>query len=103
MRTLTIAALSLVMGAGCGGRAKQACDRLEKLCGETDEAKSCSRDLPELKDQLGADNYDRMLTCTADANSCPEALGCLAGGVGNMLDKWGDQFEHGLSKVRDHR
>lgn len=103
MRKLSIAVVALVMAAGCGGRAKQACDRLEELCGAMGKSPSCSSDLPDLKKQLGADSYDRMLTCTAEADSCPEALGCFAGGVGTMLDSWGTQFEHGLGKVREPR
>lgn len=87
--------------AACHGAGERGvCKHLAKLCGDDIIDDSCPSDLADLKDALG-DSYGKMMACAHDAESCPEAAGCFAGGFGHAFDRWQKQFEHGMGKVMD--
>jgi hypothetical protein len=90
--------LLLIGALGCGSQESRVCKHLTKLCGDDVIPSSCASDLGELKDSLG-DSYGKMMSCADEAKSCPEVAGCFVGGVGNALNRWKDQFEHGAKKA----
>lgn len=86
---------------GCGGskasKAKQACDRLDSMCGDL---------IDNCEDALA--NADaKVVSCVLDAKSCPEILGCVMGEVQRELDPVFDQWEHdfdrGFGKTKHSR
>lgn len=96
--------LFLVGMAACGKSASrsevEACDRMAKLCGEefsSTERKECVEDWPNFRKQFGEETANKFLTCTREAKSCAEVMGCAVGVLGNM----GKDFEKGLDKMMD--
>lgn len=92
--------LVLLLVAACNPLAnrteKKVCERLESLCGE--EPDECVDALVALEEPMGA-SYDKALTCAAEARSCGEALGCLVGGMGSELMRFGTDFGTGMQKM----
>ncbi len=76
----------------------RAANKLASLCDETVSAK----DMSDAKELLG-DHYDAAIACVNDANSCPEALGCLLGGAGDRLDEVGKDIDRGIHSYEKHK
>jgi len=93
--------------AACGKSASksevEACDRMAKLCGEdftAAERRECIDGWPEFRKSFGEDTANKFSSCTREAKSCPEVLGCATGLIGTM----GKDFEKGLDKMMgDHK
>ena len=63
---------------------KRACDRLAELCGDSGRGTSDQQECTDFFDTLAkSDSNERGKTaqCVLEAKSCPEALGCTAGGA----------------------
>ena len=92
-----------VVGA-CGGnnadKAQALCAHLEKRCGADAIEPSCAKDVAELAEPMG-ESYGKTIDCGIAAASCPEIIGCFAGGLGATVDRWKSQFDKGVDKMRD--
>ena len=77
---------------------KHACSQLADLCGASDDkGTQCEDTFVKLR-QANVEAANSSTRCLADAKSCPEALGCMAGatakvGVGAVKD-----FLNGVGK-----
>jgi len=65
---------------------ERACARLHALCGEQardpgDDPKDCTELFDALRNDGSADDAAKTAQCVLDARSCPEAIGCAAGGA----------------------
>lgn len=61
---------------------KRACAHLHELCNDrSDDEKSCDDFFDAIRNNSGADDADKTAQCVLDARSCPEAIGCTAGGA----------------------
>jgi hypothetical protein len=59
-----------------------ACDRLADKCGfKGERIEQCKKAMTRVKDTLGDDAVKKIDECVADSKSCPEASGCVLGGV----------------------
>jgi hypothetical protein len=78
---------------------KRACDRLAELCGEhrKSDDTSCSDFFDELASSGGEDN-GKTAQCVLDARSCPEAIGCTAGGAVKIGAGVAKSFLEGFQK-----
>ncbi|HWO26128.1 MAG TPA: hypothetical protein VNO30_45690, partial [Kofleriaceae bacterium] len=107
-RPIVLVSAALVIGAGCGGcggggggldKEKQVCAHVDKLCGgDPEPLDQCARELRELKEPAG-ETYGKFLGCALDAKSCPEFAGCFVGGLGEVAERWGKQFEQGMDRM----
>jgi hypothetical protein len=99
---MVLVSLALVIGAGCGGgleKEKKVCAHVDKVCGgDPEPADQCAKDLRELKEPAG-ETYDKFLDCALGSTSCPEFAGCFVGGLGQVADRWGKQFEKGVDRM----
>jgi hypothetical protein len=88
--------------AACENMATQ-CESLIKLGGEklsSSDIDDCANDIADAKDQLG-DDYNKVVACMADADSCGESLGCLTGAVANELEDQLDGFKRGFDRTKN--
>ena len=63
---------------------QRACDRIAQLCGDSGRASSDDKSCADFFDALAAhgdEQSGKTAQCVLDARSCPEALGCTAGGA----------------------
>ena len=96
---LVVGVVKVVSGKTTEGRAHKACENLAAQCESlvklggdklsSSDIDECSKDLADAKGELG-EHYSEMTSCMADADSCGEAIGCIAGVAGNVL---GDELE----------
>jgi hypothetical protein len=91
-------------GPSHADRAHKACENIAELCANADftrhDVAECTTDLQDppakYKSEVGT-----FVDCAADANSCGEVVGCLAG-VGAALDSDLRDFGKGFDRVRKH-
>jgi hypothetical protein len=80
---------------------RRACDRLADLCGDAkrdaSDDKSCS-DFFDALQKNGGDDTDKTAQCVLDARSCPEAIGCTAGGAVKLGAGVAKNFLDGFAK-----
>ena len=105
---LVVGVVKVVSGKTTEGRARTACENLAAQCeslaklgGEkltADDIDDCSKDLARAKDELG-EHYAEMTSCMADADSCGEAIGCIAGSAGTVLGDELDGFGRGFDRT----
>jgi hypothetical protein len=63
---------------------KRACDRIAELCGDSGRGKSDDKSCSGFFDEVarnGGDDAGKTAQCVLEAKSCPEAIGCTAGGA----------------------
>lgn len=74
-----------LVGAGCRGEVAQApaqvaCARVVNLCqGAERERAECERTFAQFNPAADAENIARSARCVAEARTCGEASGCMAG------------------------
>ncbi len=83
---------------------RRACAHLHALCGgeardADDDAKDCSEFFDAIRNNSGAADADKTATCVLDARSCPEAIGCTAGGAVKLGAGAARGFLDGLQKA----
>ena len=79
---------------------KRACARLHELCNEQSgdaDDKSCTDFFDALKNS-GGDATDKTAQCVLEAQSCPEAIGCTAGGAVKLGAGVAKSFLDGFQK-----
>jgi hypothetical protein len=106
MKTLLVLAL-LGVGGFLGYRylfpEKRACGKMVELCGaDAATGQRCEQAIVELKKAAGGDSARSAAACVADAQSCPQALGCMAGLVGQAAGGAANEFLKGLQKSLGH-
>jgi hypothetical protein len=109
MRKLLLVAIAL----GVGGwyayakvlrpAPKRACARLHQLCGEqmrddADDDKDCTELFDAIRSNGGSGEVDKTAQCVLEAKSCPEAIGCTAGGAVKLGAGFAKSFVEGLAK-----
>jgi hypothetical protein len=104
MRWLLLGCFVVACGSKPGSGSERAfCANLGKQCVPDDftskDIDDCSHDLPKIKPQLG-DDYGKLLTCGAEAKTCAEAIGCLAGAAESFGVDALEQFDRGYRKTR---
>jgi len=102
MKKLLVVAAFLGLGAVVYAKVirsspvEEACDRLNTLCGKRVDVGECREDMSEAKDIVGEKALDAATDCMTSADSCMEAVGCLAGGATHALD----DFERGFERSK---
>lgn len=74
---------------------KRACKQLDSLCGGDVDIKECTEAFDEAAKIVGDKVVDKATDCMANANSCVEAAGCIAGAGTHALDDFERGFDRG--------
>lgn len=74
-----------------------ACRHFGELCGEG-SAKQCEESFDALTKVSPSEDIKKATTCVGNATSCPQAAGCIAGGVGKAGLKAAGEFLKGLGE-----
>jgi hypothetical protein len=78
----------------------RACRHVTALCGAVGNgADACVHDLEDLRQTLAPNQFRRATDCLEQANSCPEAGGCLVGMTLRSLSGSIDGFLKGISRA----
>ena len=101
MKKLLVVAAFLGLGAVVYAKVirtkpeEAACERLNDLCGKRVDVGECREALDEAADYVGDKVMDKAVDCMETANSCMEAVGCMAGASTYALDDLERGFERG--------
>lgn len=104
MKKLLVVAAFLGLGAVVYAKVirtkpeEAACERLNDLCGKRMDSKDigeCREAFDEAGDIVGDKVVDKAVDCMESANSCMEAVGCMAGASTHALDDLERGFERG--------
>jgi hypothetical protein len=109
MKKLMLAALVLGVGAYFGyakilrPAPKRACARAHQLCGEQmrddgDDKNDCTEFFDAIRNNSSDADANKTAQCVLDAKSCPEAMGCMAGGGVKLGAGAAKGFLEGLQK-----
>ena len=102
MKKLLVVAAFLGLGAVVYAKVirtkpeEAACERLNDLCGKRVDVGECREALDEAGDIVGDKVMDKAVDCMESADSCMEAVGCMAGAGTHALD----DFERGFDRGR---
>ena len=82
---------------------KRACARVHELCGaqardQGDDDNDCGEFFDAVANNAGADEANKAARCVLDARTCPEAMGCMAGGGIKLGAGAARSFLDGLQK-----
>ena len=80
---------------------RRACDRLAALCGDSGRDASDDKSCTDFFDELGksgGDQSGKTAQCVLEAKSCPEAIGCTAGGAVKLGAGVAKSFIDGFQK-----
>jgi hypothetical protein len=104
----TVIALVIVLATlGCHGSSVPSspsgalCARLASLCASdasANELTQCERDVASGSAGLDAENVVRTARCVAEARSCGEATGCMAGAALRSGTTFLRDFTYGLTR-----
>lgn len=59
---------------------KRACSHLKTMCSDHEDADDCSEFFDAIKNNASSEDADKTAQCVLDSKTCPEAIGCMAGG-----------------------
>lgn len=77
---------------------KRACARMAELCGDSSrDDKSCTEFFDEVA-KNGGEESGKTAQCVLEAKSCPEAIGCTAGGAVKIGAGVAKSFLEGFQK-----
>lgn len=99
---LVVGAQLLLVGCGGKGQARKACEHMAEACGvevSGSDLRECVDGLDELRKPLGEKTVDDLVSCTRDANTCPEIIGCMAGAGARI----GDDVTRGFERMFGER
>ena len=80
---------------------KRACDHIAELCGDSGRGRSDDKSCGEFFDALakqGGEDTGKTAHCVLEAKSCPEAIGCTAGGAVRLGAGVAHDFLDGFQK-----
>lgn len=75
--------------------AEAACERLDTLCGGEVDIGECTDAFGEVEKIVGEKVVDKATECIDRADTCMEAVGCMAGAGSHVLDELEQGFERG--------
>jgi len=99
MKKLLVVAAFLGLGAVVYAKVirssptEQACERLDTLCGKKVNVGECHKAIDEAKDIVGEKVLEKATDCMSSADSCMEAVGCMAGATTHAMDDFKRGFE----------
>ena len=74
---------------------ERACERLDSLCGGEVDIGECTEGFAEAEKLVGEKVIEKATDCMADADTCMEAVGCMAGAGSHVIDELEQGFERG--------
>lgn len=78
---------------------KRACAHLHDLCNSrSDDDQSCDDFFTAIRDNSSSEDAAKTAQCVLDSRTCPEALGCTAGGAMKLGAGAARGFLDGLQK-----
>lgn len=101
---LAFVALSTLAGCRNDGQpaataSRAACDRVVSLCqGNATDRRQCEQTFADLRPNVDAENAARTARCVAEARTCGEASGCMAGGAARAGAGFLRDFTNGLTR-----
>lgn len=101
MKKLLVVAAFLGLGAVVYAKVirsspqEEACERLDTLCGKKVDIGECRQAFDEAEDIVGEKVMNKAVDCMSSADSCMEAVGCLAGASTHALEDLEKGFERG--------
>jgi hypothetical protein len=102
MKKLLVVAVVLGLGAVVYAKVirsspeKQACQRLDTLCGGDVDMGECREAFDEAGKLFGDKVVDKATDCMSSANSCMEAAGCIGGASTHVLE----DFQRGFDRAK---
>lgn len=85
---------------------RRICTQLGNLCGAQgtyQDYGACVDQIEQLGKALGEERVEQAATCVADMDTCPAAVGCIAGtGVQMMQDAMGE-FLKGVNRSKEKK
>lgn len=101
MKKLLIVAAFLGLGAVVYAKVirstpvDRGCERIAKLCGEEVDVGECRDAMDEAEDVVGEKVVAKAADCMQTADSCMEAVGCMAGAATHAIDDFEKGFKRG--------
>jgi hypothetical protein len=101
---LALVAFTTVAGCRNNGQpalapSRVACDRVVTLCqGNDTDRRQCEQTFANLRPNVDAENAARTARCVAEARTCGEATGCMAGGAARAGAGFLRDFTNGLTR-----
>jgi hypothetical protein len=84
---------------------RSVCTRTWELCGvgegKLEELERCVQDVEKLRQKSDDETFKRTVKCVEQANTCPGAMGCLAGGAFDDAKRAFGDFVEGFKKTSD--
>ena len=107
-----VAAGILLVGLVAGGAAyaivntpeRAVCVKMGELCdvqGGYQDLDACVKQVEELEKVVGKEPVEKAAACVAEANSCVEGSGCLAGAGYSAMPKLMNDFFKGFNRAND--
>jgi hypothetical protein len=79
--------------------AQSACERISTLCqGNAQDKRACEDMFASINHSADADNIARTGRCVAEARTCGEASGCVAGGAARAGAGFLREFTNGFTR-----
>ena len=75
--------------------AESACERLDTLCGGEVDIGECREAFDEAEKVVGEKVIDKATDCIDGADTCMEAVGCMAGAGSHVIEELEQGFERG--------
>jgi hypothetical protein len=72
---------------------EEACERLDTLCGKKVDIGECREAMEEAEAIVGDKVMEKATDCMSSADSCMEAVGCMAGATKHVMDDFEKGFE----------
>jgi hypothetical protein len=109
MRSIVLTSLWMVLvaalagcrgdGASSGVPARTACAKVVSLCqGNDQDRRDCEQAFNDLRPSVDPENAARTARCVAEARTCGEATGCMAGGAARAGANFLRDFTNGLTR-----
>jgi hypothetical protein len=79
--------------------ARTACDRVISLCqGNDGDRRACEQGFADMRPNVDPENAARAARCVAEARTCGEASGCMAGAAARAGASFLRDFTNGLTR-----
>lgn len=109
-----VVAVVILLGIIIGGVAwavmaspeRSVCVRVADLCaveGTMQDLEQCVQDVEKLQKIVGEEPVERAAACVEGADTCAEAMGCIAGEGMNTMQEQLDEFFEGVRRGVDQK